>query len=102
MMYINVYGTILNKVFKLYQVLIEIQINVKLKMDFLELSVISYFYVFRLNVLKKKLCHKIFEKPRKKQKFDNIFLFKPQTFVQQLFSTNAKATDYKYGRKQIE
>jgi hypothetical protein len=26
-----------------------------------------------LNVLKKKLCHKIFEKPRKKQKFDNIF-----------------------------
>jgi hypothetical protein len=26
-----------------------------------------------INVLKKKLCHKIFEKPRKKQKFDNIF-----------------------------
>jgi hypothetical protein len=26
-----------------------------------------------VNVLKKKLCHKIFEKPRKKQKFDNIF-----------------------------
>jgi hypothetical protein len=23
--------------------------------------------------VKKKLCHKIFEKPRKKQKFDNIF-----------------------------
>jgi hypothetical protein len=30
-------------------------------------------YMFRGNVLKKKLCHKIFEKPRKKQKFDNIF-----------------------------
>jgi hypothetical protein len=25
----------------------------------------------QINVLKKKLCHKIFEKPRKKQKFDN-------------------------------
>jgi hypothetical protein len=35
-------------------------------------GVSPFFWIVNKRV-KKKLCHKIFEKPRKKQKFDNIF-----------------------------
>jgi hypothetical protein len=45
-----------------------------------DLKTVELFLVIKIIInkvpakrVKKKLCHKIFEKPRKKQKFDNIF-----------------------------